>query len=296
MTATLPVLGWLVRDTFRQARHAGIFWLMLGITLLCVALCLTATASADSLDLAFGAVSWPLEGGLDHAVRRLEAELAGWVAGGAGLLLALVWTAGLLPSFLEPGAAAVLLAKPLSRAGLLAGKFVGVLAVVAFQAALFLVGTWLALAVRTGVWDPAYLGCLPLLLLHFAVFFSFSALLAVATRSTVACLFGSVLFWVLCWALNFGRHTALLVPGLDGGAPVFGHTLEAAYWLLPKPLDFHAVLLGTLQEDHLFRHVLDTRALAARGAWSPAASLLASALCALVLLALAGYDFLTADY
>jgi hypothetical protein len=96
--------------------------------------------------------------------------------------------------------------------------------------------------------------------------------------------------------MNFGRHAALLLPGFDGLSPAFAHTVEVSYWVLPKPLDVHLLILNNLQDDHLLTHLVDTNALAARGAWSPAASLLASALCALVLLALAAYDFLTADY
>ena len=58
------------------------------------------------------------------------------------------------------------------RWSLLAGKFLGVLVFVAAQNALFVGGTWLALGVRTSVWDPTYFLCIPMLLLHFAVFFS----------------------------------------------------------------------------------------------------------------------------
>jgi hypothetical protein len=296
--AAPAVLGWLVRDTFRQAQCSGVFALVLAVTLLCVLFCLTATVqpAADGLDLAFGAVAVSTGGGLDAAVRSLEANLAGWVGDVIGLALALVWTAGFLPAFLEPGAVVVLLAKPVPRWSLLAGKVLGVLAFVALQFAVFLLGTWLALGLRTGVWDPAYLWCLPLLVLHFAVFFSFSAMLAVATRSTVACLFGSVLFWILCWGMNLGRHVALLWPDLDALSPAFAHAVEGGYWLLPKPLDFHLLLLDGLQGDHPLRRLVDTQALAARGAWSPAASLLASAACGVVLLVLAACDFLTAEY
>ena len=60
--------------------------------------------------------------------------LLGLVADTGGILLALVWTAGFLPTFLEPGAASVLLAKPVPRWSLLAGKFLGILIFVAFQA------------------------------------------------------------------------------------------------------------------------------------------------------------------
>jgi ABC-type transport system involved in multi-copper enzyme maturation permease subunit len=300
-SAALLTVRWLVRDTFRQALASGVFWLMLGVSAVCAGLCLTATLPADEaagghLELAFGALQLPLTQGRAHAVHTLQVHLAGWVADTAGLLLALLWTAGFLPSFLEADAVAVLLAKPVPRWSLLAGKFAGVLAFVAFQASAFLGATWLALGARTGLWGTAYFLCLPLLLLHFAVFFSFSAMLAVATRSTVACVFGSVLFWVVCWATNFGRHAAFRVAELKGLSPGFGRALERAYWVLPKPLDFHAVLLGALGAEDATAGLVDFPALAARGAWSPAASLTASALCGLALLACTAYDFLKADY
>ncbi len=300
-SATLLTVRWLVRDTFRQALASGVFWLVLGVTAASAALCLTATfpagdAPGGNLDLAFGTWQVPLAHGRGHAVRVVEVHLAGWVADAAGLLLALLWTAGFLPSFLEANAVAVLLAKPVPRWGLLAGKCLGVLAFVAFQGAVFLAATWLALGARTGVWDAAYFLCLPVLLLHFAVFFSFSALLAVATRSTVACVFGSVAFWAVCWATNFGRHAAYSVTEMRAVAPHFGRALELAYWVLPKPLDFHAVLLGALRAEDATAGLVNFPALAAQGAWSPAASLTASALCGLALLACAAYDFLKADY
>ncbi len=185
--ASLSVLRWLIRDTFRQARGAGVFWLMLAVSLMCVALCLTATVVAEGpdnpgrLDMAFGAVQVPLDRGRADAVRTLEVYLAGGVGDVVGLLLALMWTASFLPTFLEASTASVLLVKPVSRGGLLLGKCLGVLAFVAVQDGLFVGGTWLALGLRTSIWDTNYLLCLPLLLLHFAVFFSFSAMLAAAT-------------------------------------------------------------------------------------------------------------------
>src|SRR5262249_12104731 len=148
-----------------------------------------------------------------------------------GLLFVLVWTAALLPEFLEPASATVLLAKPVPRWGLLAGKFIGVVALVAFQAAVFVLATWAALGLRTGVWAVGYLVCVPLLTVNFAVFFSFSALLAVWTRSATACVFGSLLFWIACWAVNLSRHT---------GSPSW--LLETAYWALPRPADLSQLL------------------------------------------------------
>jgi ABC-type transport system involved in multi-copper enzyme maturation permease subunit len=296
----LPALRWLIRDTFRQSLSSGVFWLMLAVTLLCVLLCSTVTVAGPEdcqhLDLVFGAVQVSLAPGRVVAVQTLEGYLVGGIANGVGLLLALMWTAGFLPSFLGADTASVLLAKPVPRWPLLLGKCLGALAFVLVQDSLFLAGTWLALGLRTGVWDTSYLLCLPLLLFQFTVFFSFSAMLATATRSTTACVFGSILFWLLCWAMNIGRHALRVLPDLQAAATSLGHSVELTYWVLPKPLDCHLVMTSMLQDGPPLFRVITTQSLTEQGAWQPIASLLASGLCAGVLLALAAYDFVTAEY
>src|SRR5262249_27381781 len=112
---------------------------------------------SGDLTLAFGAIRLQLGRDREDAVRFLQLLLAGAVAATAGILLILAWAAGFFPTFLDPSAAAVLLAKPVPRWSLLVGKYLGVLAFVGFQAAVFVTGTWLALGVKTGVWDAAYL-------------------------------------------------------------------------------------------------------------------------------------------
>src|SRR4030088_1674685 len=94
------------------------------------------------------------------------------------------------------------------------GKYAGVLAVVFLHLVVFVGGTWLGLGAHTGVWNASYLLCVPILLLHFAIFFSFSLLLAVCTRSTVVCVFGSIVFWFLCWGMNYGRHAVVTAAHL----------------------------------------------------------------------------------
>src|SRR5262249_30693773 len=45
--AALFAIRCLVRDTFRQARASGIFWLMLGVSLICIVLCLSVSIQGD---------------------------------------------------------------------------------------------------------------------------------------------------------------------------------------------------------------------------------------------------------
>jgi ABC-2 family transporter protein len=330
LPAVLFVLRWLIRDTFRQSLANGVFWLMLSVTLIAVAVCLSistpglpfddgsteyipvsearrmkpkelhqqgVTIVAGEIRVGFGAIRVPWERVRENAVHYIQTVLLALIADSGGILLALVWTAGFLPSFLDPASASVLLAKPTPRWLLLIGKFLGVILFVAFQATLFVLGIWLALALRTGVWDMTCFLALPILLLHFSVFFSFSALLAVTTRSTVACVFGSLLFWLVCLGMNLGRHTALTLPELENLSPLFNGLMETGYWVLPKPADLGAILVEALQGPggggtDLFRIDL----LEQKGAWHPGLSVLASLLAGISLLAVAAREFATADY
>jgi ABC-type transport system involved in multi-copper enzyme maturation permease subunit len=281
----LRVAGWLVRDTFRQAVASGICWLLLGVSTLSILVCLSVSVVGDvklakpdeqpdflprtapeakdkelikrsavtvvdgDLRLAFGALRIPLARDARSAVHLLELILAGGVADTLGLLLTLVWTAGFLPGFLDGRSVPVLLAKPTPRWCLLLGKYVGVLSFVFANAVLFVGGTWLAIGLKTGVWDTAYWLSVPLLLLHFAIFFSGSLVLAVCTRSTVVSVFGSIAFWILCWGMNYGRHAATAATKLAPESQ-FSQSLiwlaDLGYWILPKPAD-----LGMLVYDAL---------------------------------------------
>jgi hypothetical protein len=153
-----------------------------------------------------------------------------------------------------------------------------------------------ALGLATGVWNPAYLNCIPLLLLHFAIFFSFSVLLAVLTRSTVACVIGSLLFWLLCWGLNFGRHAVLLSPEMQGMPGVTHFLMEAAYWIMPKPADLGVLLFDALEAENYFARALNVKALQARDAFHPELSVLSSLAFTGVVLGAAAYQFITTDY
>ena len=319
---------WLVRDTFRQSLASGIGWLLAGLSTICILVCLSATVTgpkslgpkgenpqflprqdaeahdahklkvsgvtvADgSLRLAFGAICVPVARDTRSAVQFLELVLSAGVADTLGLLLALIWTAGFLPSFLDSHAVAVLLAKPVPRGGLLLGKYVGVLAFVLVQAVYFVGGTWLALAGRTGVWNPAYLLSIPILLLHFAIFFSVSLLLAVLFRSTVVSVFGSIAFWGLSWGINYGRH---LVTSDAASQGAFSRPLvwlaEIGYWVFPKPADLGQLLFDVLGAGAHFRPLLGSAPLMPLGL-----SVLTSLLFTAYVLLTAGVQFARADY
>jgi ABC-2 family transporter protein len=332
--SVLTAFGWLVRDTFRQSIAQGLFVVLVVVSVLSIGVCATIGVNgrptlvrgdenpdflsrrdaealqteklnssgvivADGkLTLVFGAIEVPLARSTTAAIHFVELVLAGGVAGTLGLLLTLIWTAGFLPSFLDGRSISVLLAKPAPRWALVLGKYIGVLAFVLFNATLFVVGTWTAIGLRTGFWDPTYLLCIPLLLLQFSIFFGVSVLLAVCSRNAVVCVFGSILFWFVAWSMNFGRHafvtsTDMVSQSLQSS--YLSGLVDFGYWLLPKPADLGMLLFETLDAGGDFGKSLDPNALAAHG-FSMTLSVLSSMAFAVMLLFLATRRFQATDY
>lgn len=326
--SAIRTVRWMVRDTFRQSLSTKLFWVMLGLTVLCTAFCFGVTVTGDEIrekhpdelplyvpkgsfedaarsegvrvatgqvSLGFGLFTFDVGKSRTDSVRLIQLWLAGVLADTAGVLLALLWTAGFLPTFLEPQAVTVLLAKPTPRWALLVGKYVGVVLFVALQAVLFVGGTWVGLGVGTGVWDGTYWFAVPLLVTNFAVFYAFSAFLAVCTRSTVVSVFGTLLFWVLCWGMNFTHHR---VVGFEVAnvSPAASFLLEAGYWTLPKPLDMSGIFFDALRANGFSAPVPELAAVQAQGRFYPELAVFTSLLFAAVVLAVAAYEFRHMDY
>ena len=249
------------------------------------------------MTLAFGAVSFPISRDRDDAVHLLELLLAGGIAGTFGLLMTLVWTAGFVPTFLEPGAAVGPARQTGDSPAASAGQVLRRADLRGFQVVLFVALTWLALGLRTGVWDVTYWWCVPLLLVEFAIFYSFSILLAVSPEH--------------------GRLRLRLAPVLAAGLgdqlrlrdgsqerpierrfPCAMRTLaEVSYWISPKPIDQGLIFFNALDSPmHFVKPSIFKQALEAWPAYSPAASIISSLMITGVLLLISVREFRAADY
>jgi len=335
LPAAILAIGWMVRDTLRQSLASRLFWAMLALSAVCILFCASVRVTesprlplepgeapyaipkddaqvksigvegarsegvdvlgGDELSLGFGAFHVTTHRGRDDSVRFLQVWLAGLIAGTAGIFLAIIWTAGFLPTFLDPNHATILLAKPVPRWSLLLGKVLGVMTFVLLQTTFFVLGTWLALGISTGVYDARYLFAIPVLLLHFTVFYGFSAMLAVWTRSTVVCVFGTLLFWVICWGMNFGRHAVVAhePPGMSTGSRF---VLEVGYWTLPKPGDLNMVFDDALETRGFAASVPEFETVRQKNEINLAMSALASLLFAAAMFGIAAWEFRNAEY
>ncbi len=247
------------------------------------------------VSLGFGLIELPKSKDRVDAIRQIHVWLGGIVADTVGMFLVLIWTAGFLPSFLEPNHVTILLAKPTPRWALLLGKYLGVLFFVFLQSTIFVLGTWLALGLRSGVFDRLYLLTVPLLVIHFSIFYSFSVLLAVSTRNTVVCVLGSIVFFVLCWGLNYGRH-AVVVLQIPGMSSVSKTMVEIAYWSLPKPGDMSLIVYDVLQADSFSMKIPEFHELQKQGKFQAELSLLSSFVFAAVMLLISAREFKKQDY
>jgi hypothetical protein len=288
----------VIRDVFRQARATGLTATIRIIIVAIAGFCATAqftqypTDANGKLTILFGSVS--LIEGVNRSVAAnyLQFLLAGIVADMLGVLLALVWTSGFLPTFLDAPAISVMLAKPPRRTALFLSRFTGVVLFVGFHALLFVTLTSLVL----GSWTfSAYWLCLPLLLMQFTVFLAFTALLAVMTRNTAGCLIGTILFWLVCMAMNYGRHVLVGLEASDMSAALV-RTADIGYWIFPKPADFGLILYDALDADRFATPLVDLRRLQERGLFSPIWSVISSLAFATVVLGVAVYEFVHDDY
>ncbi len=250
---------------------------------------------SGEVSFGWGTMTTKLGRNREDAVRHLQVWLATLVGEAAGILLALLWTAGFLPGFLEPHAATVLLAKPAPRWAILWGKYVGVVLFVGIVAFAFIGATWVGLGTSTGVWSGAYWLAVPLLVLNFAIFYAVSAFLAVWTRNGVVCAFGTLLFWLVCWAMNFAHHKAVANP-VDAYGPGALVLLDVGYWVLPKPLDMSAVFFDAIRAEGFAGKVPELQKVQDAGKFYPQLSIAASLAFAAGVLGLAGYEFKMTDY
>jgi ABC-type transport system involved in multi-copper enzyme maturation permease subunit len=325
--ARWTVIYWLGWDTFRQARSSRVFWLMLGISALCIMLCLSLRIDGGGtlrlpgeidlyggdqqplagpnprpghLTLAFGGIELPLFRGVEDEVHFLQVVLARWILGVLGTFLLIVGTAGFLPEFLQPDSISVLLSKPVSRSSLVLGKVAGVLVFAVAQIGVFIVGTWLALGFRTGIWAPAFLLSVPLLILQFFLVYSMGVLLAIGTRHSVPSAVGAVLFWALCFVANYSHYVALVRANSSTGPLHLSLSMQRAssmaYWVMPKPADIAILLERILKTADHFSLIPDFHTVEEMGAFHPVLSVVTSVLFSMILLAISVREFNKIDY
>lgn len=110
----------------------------------------------------------------------------------------------------------------------------------------------------------------------------------------MACVFGSVLFWLLAWGVNYGSVMAMAMP--EPLPPLTSALADAAYWISPKPVDASQILFNALDAEHDFVKPPVFKVLDSWQEFSPLLSILSSLAITAVLLGLSVHELNTKDY
>lgn len=132
------------------------------------------------------------------AENYLVSGIGGWIF----CLLAVVITAAFIPNMMAKGALDLIVSKPVSRVGLLVCKYLGGLTFMVLLTSFAVVGVYLMVGVRTGIWAPHFLAAIPLLTLQFAILYAVSTLIGTLTRNSLVAILGTLLAWFLLFAFG----------------------------------------------------------------------------------------------
>lgn len=268
MNATLVKA--LLIDAFHQVLDNKVFRILAAFDLLFVLFTFVVGFREDGFSLLFGwktieydaVLDWfgaPIDPGIDMqqaVIQLLQQLLVDGLAGTFGMSLAVAATSFFVPRMLEKGAADALFVKPLGRLTLLASRYcVGLLFVVLL--ALFLVfGMHAGFALASDYSDPGFLWSALTMTYVFALVYSFSILIGILTRSTLASVLLTLLFFVFngciqnVWVMKEHEQRRESLAALDvtedgdeeGEGPTklvrgLMMTLDVLHYALPKTND-----------------------------------------------------------
>ena len=145
----------------------------------------------------FGAVPITNNTSLGQVLYIIEDQIINGLGGAVALLIGLIITAFFIPNMLRKGSVDLIISKPIGRSQLLIYKYIGGLTFVFLVTTFTVGGIWLAVALRSGYWDPRFLAVIPILTFTFAIVYAMSTVVAVFTRSPIAAMIVSIGF-MLC--------------------------------------------------------------------------------------------------
>lgn len=199
----------LLLDTYRQLNSQKLFWLTLMLSGL-IALAF-ASVRLSPEGIAFLWFDLGSMGGIftsdtippEQFYKAIFANFGigiwlSWIA----TILALISTAGMIPSFIASGAVELTLSKPIRRTHLFLFKFLCGLLFTTLQVTAFTLACFLVIGIRGNSWEPSLFLAIPITVAFFSYLFAICALIGLVTRSTIAALLLTLLAWAGLFVIN----------------------------------------------------------------------------------------------
>jgi hypothetical protein len=207
ITQTLAML----LDGYRELNSKRMFWIVLFLSGLVVISFAAVGVRDEKLTFLWFDTPVPVPFDAADLYRMLFSALgiSVWLAF-AATILALISTASIFPDFISGGSIDLYLSKPISRLRLFVTKYVTGLLFVALQVAIFATASYVVIGVRGGVWEGGIFLAIPLVVCFFSYLYAVSVLAGVVTRSTLAAVLLTVLFWFFLFCLDRGEVSLLM--------------------------------------------------------------------------------------
>ncbi|MCK9426154.1 MAG: ABC transporter permease [Ignavibacteriaceae bacterium] len=147
-----------------------------------------------------------------------------------GFLLSIFACASFIPSLLEKGTIDLFLSKPISRAQLLFGKYLGGLLIFFIHIFVLICGIWLIAGLKFGDWDFSFLPLLLSSLFYFAILNAVLLLFGVLSKSSgTSMMFAYLLMFVSPLLANRQQFFFFLQ-----GKETLKAIVDGIYYVLPK--------------------------------------------------------------
>jgi ABC-type transport system involved in multi-copper enzyme maturation permease subunit len=257
----------------------------------------------------FSGLSWPISS-LGYQLWMIEDRLVDGLGAWIAIMVSIIITAFFVPNMLRKGTIDLLLVKPIHRTTLLVYKFVGGLAFIFLNTSFVVLGIWLVLGLRSGVWATGFLWSIPILTFFFAILYSISTLFSVLTESPIVAILATGLAWVVFsvtgWAYQLpealriqyeAQHTPAeqRVINPDGA---WVDVVKAAHFVMPRVKDIDYLTSQLLIKDLLVANPTGTQNSGekTKESFSWQESLMVDGLFTALMLGLACLRFATKDY
>ncbi|MBD3384030.1 ABC transporter permease subunit [candidate division KSB1 bacterium] len=153
-----------------------------------------------------------------------------------GIFMALFATSGLIPTLLQPGFIDLFISKPVSRFEILSGRYLGAVAIVALNIFYLVIGTWLIMSLKTGIWNFGFLLGGALIVLTFAILFALMTLLGIVSKSGPLSLMITYLILFFSPLLKQRDSIYALLS-----SKIYGQIIDGLYYFLPKTSELGSI-------------------------------------------------------
>ncbi|MFO0834013.1 MAG: hypothetical protein U0638_03510 [Phycisphaerales bacterium] len=212
MTQTIALLV----DAYRELNAKKLFWVTLILSGVLVGAFACVGLDAQGITIFKWSLPVPMFNtrtmnvGFFYKFLFLQFGVALWLAW-AAMILAVISTAAIIPDFVSGGAVELALSKPIGRVRLFLTKYVMGLLFVTLQVGVFSLASFLVIGLRGGAWEVRLFLAVPIVVGVFSFLFCVSALVGLLTRSTIAALLLTLLFWIFLFILNAADSSTLMI-------------------------------------------------------------------------------------